>query len=167
VAGFEIVEGYAPGSLGRVASLHGTYYGENWGFGVFFEAKVATELSAFLTSYESGRDGFWTVSRDGDIQASIAIDGTDSDGQGAHLRWFIVSGAMHGEGVGGQLLRTGLDFCKSQGYRNVYLWTFGGLDAARHLYERAGFVLTEERLGAQWGSEVLEQRFDCALPPSA
>ena len=53
--GFEVVEGYVPGSLGRVASLHGSYYHEHWGFGVFFEAKVATELSAFLTSYQAGR----------------------------------------------------------------------------------------------------------------
>jgi hypothetical protein len=44
----EIVRGYVPGSIGRVAELHGTYYHDHWGFGLFFEAKVASELSAFL-----------------------------------------------------------------------------------------------------------------------
>jgi hypothetical protein len=41
----EIVKGYIPGSIGRVAELHGTYYHKHWGFSLFFEAKVATELS--------------------------------------------------------------------------------------------------------------------------
>ena len=37
--------------------------------------------------------------------------------------------------------------------------TFKGLDAARHLYEAAGFKLAEESEGRQWGSVVVEQRF--------
>ena len=44
----EILGGYIPGSLGRVAELHGMYYQQHWGFGLFFEAKVATELAEFL-----------------------------------------------------------------------------------------------------------------------
>jgi len=34
-----------------------------------------------------------------------------------------------------------------------------GLDAARHLYEREGFLLAEEYAGAQWGVSLMEQRF--------
>lgn len=164
---FEVVRGYIPGSLGRVASLHASYYHEHWGFGLFFEAKVATELAQFLTAYDPDQDDFWTVSVDGQVEASIAIDGTHVETEGAHLRWFIVSDRLRGKGVGAQLLRTALDFCRAQGYPRVYLWTFGGLDAARHLYEREGFQLTEEGPGTQWGTEVLEQRFECVLAPSA
>ena len=57
-----ILKGYRPGVIGRLAELHATYYYENWGFGLFFEAKVATELSEFLSRYEESRDGFWTLS---------------------------------------------------------------------------------------------------------
>lgn len=163
---FEVIDGYVPGSLGRVASLHGACYHRDWGFGVFFEAKVATELASFLTSFQTGRDGLWTVSVDGQVEGSIAIDGDGADGHGAHLRWSIVSDRLRGRGAGGELLRTARDFCRARGYPSVYLWTFGGLDAARHLYEREGFVLTEQRLGSTWGLEVLEQRFDCLLQPS-
>jgi len=56
----EIVKGYIPGSIGRVAELHGTYYHEHWDFSLFFEAKVATELSEFLGRYDEKRDAFWT-----------------------------------------------------------------------------------------------------------
>jgi len=48
----EMVKGYIPGSIGRVAELHGTYYHEHWDFSEFFEAKVATELSEFLGRYD-------------------------------------------------------------------------------------------------------------------
>ena len=163
---FEVLEGYVPGSLGRVASLHGSYYHEHWGFGVYFEAKVATELASFLTSYIPWRDGFWTVSVDGQVEASIAVDGSDAQGEGAHLRWFIVSDRLRGRGAGGELLHTAMEFCRARRYPSAYLWTFSGLEAARHLYEREGFALCEERPGTTWGSEVLEQRFECVLPSS-
>jgi GNAT superfamily N-acetyltransferase len=159
----EIAKGYVPGSLGRVAELHGSYYHEHWGFGLFFEAKVAAELAEFLRRYDEDRDGFWTAQVDGRVEGSIAIDGLHAESQGAHLRWFIVSDAWQGKGAGSQLIDAALGFCRERGYPNVYLWTFEGLNAARHLYERAGFELVEEHWGAQWGTEVNEQRFECDL----
>jgi hypothetical protein len=55
----EIVRGYVPGSIGRVAELHGTYYHQHWSFSLFFEARVATGLAEFLGRYNQQRDGFW------------------------------------------------------------------------------------------------------------
>jgi GNAT superfamily N-acetyltransferase len=159
----EIVRGYVPGSLGRVVELHGAYYHRHSGFGLFFEAKVALELSGFLKRYDGHRDGFWTVRQDGRVEGAIAIDGIHSDSEGAHLRWFIVSDNLRGRGEGRRLLDAAVDFCGSKGYRRIYLWTFEGLDAARHLYEMAGFRLVEEHRGSQWGTEVNEQRFECSL----
>ena len=83
--------------------------------------------------------------------------------KGAHLRWFIVSEALRGKGAGNRLIETAVDFCRRKRYSRVYLWTFEGLDAARHLYERAGFVLVEQHRGKQWGSEVTEQRFELRI----
>jgi GNAT superfamily N-acetyltransferase len=159
----EIIMGYGAGSIGRVAELHGTHYQQHWGFGVFFEAKVATELAAFLCRYDQRRDGFWTASVGGRIEGSITIDGSHADAEGAHLRWFIVSDVLRGRGVGNQLMETAIDFCRGCGYRRVYLWTFEGLNAARHLYEKNGFRLVEQKPGTQWGKEVNEQRFELEL----
>jgi GNAT superfamily N-acetyltransferase len=83
--------------------------------------------------------------------------------QGAHLRWFIVSDAWRGKGAGRRLIHTALSFCRNRGYAQVHLWTFEGLNAARHLYEQAGFKLVEEHRGTQWGTGVNEQRFECCL----
>lgn len=159
----EIARGYIPGAIGRVAELHGTYYHEQWGFGLSFEAKVATELVEFLGRYDETRDGFWIASLERCAEGSITIDGLHAEDEGAHLRWFIMSDVLRGRGVGNRLITTAIDFCRSKGYKRVYLWTFEGLSAARHLYEKTGFKLVEQRRGTQWGTTVNEQRFELRL----
>lgn len=160
----EIVRGYVPGAIGRVAQLHGTYYARHWGFGMFFEAKVASELAAFLGRGDGEGDGFWAaLDEEGDVRGSIAIDGAGAAAAGAHLRWFIVDEAHRGRGVGGRLLDEAVGFCREAGHRRVFLWTFRGLEPARRLYEGRGFRIVEERRGAQWGVAVYEQRFELVL----
>jgi GNAT superfamily N-acetyltransferase len=161
-----IRRGYLPGAIGRVAELHAAYYTENWSFGVYFEAKVATELSAFLSRYDDARDGFWTATVHGRIEGSLAIDGQHAWEEGAHLRWFIASEKLRGKGVGDALLDDAIRFCAGNGYPSIYLWTFEGLHAAHGLYRKHGFALVEERLGARWGVRVNEQKFELLLGDS-
>jgi len=151
--------GYVPGAIGRVAEMHAVYYAENWGFGQFFEAKVATELSEFLGRFDEDRDGFWTTCLSGRVEGAIALDGLKAKSDGAHLRWFIMSQKLRGQGFGKKLMEKAVGFCRTKQYRHVYLWTFEGLDAARHLYETAGFRLVETHKGTQWGTKVIEQKF--------
>ena len=158
-----ILTGYTPGAIGRIAELHATYYHRYWGFGLFFEAKVATELSEFLSRFDESRDGFWTICFNNRVEGSIAIDGIKALTEGAHLRWFIVSPEMQGRGLGAQLMEQALSFCKGRKYSPVYLWTFEGLHAARHLYEKFGFKLVEQTEGTQWGKKVVEQKFELTL----
>jgi GNAT superfamily N-acetyltransferase len=156
----KITKGYIPGSIGRIVELHGTYYHEHWGFGLFFETKVATGLAEFLNCYDEKRDGFWIVLKNGRVEGSIAIDGIHANDKGAHLRWFIMSDALRGQGIGRKLINIVIDFCRNKGYRRIYLWTFEGLNSAIHLYETIGFGLTESHKGKQWGTEVTEQKFE-------
>jgi GNAT superfamily N-acetyltransferase len=159
----EVHKGYLPGAIGRLTELHGEYYARTWHFGLSFEAKVATELSQFMTRYDETRDCFWTVVRNGRTGGGIAIDAASAETEGAHLRWFILSEPLRGRGFGDMLLRMAVRFCRTKSYPRVYLWTFKGLQAARHLYEKHGFVLVDERLGSRWGNEVVEQRFELAI----
>lgn len=159
----EIVKDYLPGSIGRVAEIHAAYYSREAGFGLYFESKVACELSEFLCRYNKERDGIWFACSEAGVEGSIAIDGVDSHTEGAHLRWFIVSDAIRNKGNGNRLITAALDFCREKKHKKVYLWTFEGLDAARHLYEKYGFRLTRQERGMQWGSEVNEQLFELWL----
>jgi GNAT superfamily N-acetyltransferase len=90
---------------------------------------------------------------------SIAIDGEDLGAGQAHLRWFILDDGFRAQGLGSPLLRRAIEFVDQERFTRTVLWTFKGLDAARHLYERCGFRLVEEYSGAQWGLNLMEQRF--------
>ncbi len=157
---YALATGYIPGCIGRIAELHGTYYHAHWHFGLFFEAKVAGELAAFMHRYDAQRDGLWTACVEGRVEGAVVIDGQQAQTKGAHLRWFIVSDTLRGQGAGRQLLETALAFCRQKRYARVLLWTFQGLDAARHLYESVGFKLVHQQEGLQWGCVVNEQRFE-------
>ena len=154
------LSGYVPGAIGRIAELHAIYYHKHWDFHVFFESKVATELSEFLCRFKEARDGFWVASVDERIVGSVAIDGVNHDSKGAHLRWFIVAPENQGQGIGKILIEEAIEFCRKKRFARVYLWTFAGLDAARHLYEKYGFRLCEQCEGNQWGKTVTEQMFE-------
>src|SRR5512136_256422 len=114
-----ITKGYIPGAIGRVAELNGRYYHDNWGLGLFFEAMAATDLSEFLKRYDTLRDGFWTASSKGRVEAHITIDGINSETKGAHLRYFIVSDELRGTGIGRELITRAVAFCREAGHRRV------------------------------------------------
>lgn len=158
-----IRRGYLPGAIGRVAELYAAYYTENWSFGVYFEARIATELAAFMSRYDDGRDGFWTATVHGRVEGSLTIDGQHAQQQGAWLRWFISSEKLRGRGVGDALLTEAIRFCAECDFPSIYLWTFEGLHAAHNLYQRHGFVLAEERIGSHWGVKLNEQRYELLL----
>ena len=138
------LNGYTPGALGRITELHGAYYHEHWGLDLYFEARVATELAAFLSRFDPSGDGAW-FAYDGDqVIGGIFIDGHDPAGEGARLRWFILDPAYQGRGVGNRLMQAAMVFCDAQHFKRVYLTTFAGLASARHLYEKHGFRLCAE-----------------------
>ncbi|MEN7531483.1 helix-turn-helix domain-containing GNAT family N-acetyltransferase [Cupriavidus sp. DL-D2] len=153
----QITEGYRPGCIGDIASLHARFYAEHWGFGAFFEKKVASELADFAASLPASGKALWLHVESGRTLASLAIDG-DLDTGVAHLRWFIVDDSLRGTGIGRVLMNHAMQFVDAH-CKETYLWTFKGLDSARHLYESFGFTLAEESAGDQWGTRVIEQRF--------
>ena len=160
----QVKPGYVAGCIGRITQLHALYYAREVGFGVNFEAKVASELSAFCRGYSPDHSALLLAMNGDCIEGSVVIDGSHVGTQGAHLRWFIVSDESRGAGAGNMLLAAALDFCDRTAYRKVYLWTFDQLAAARHLYEKHDFVLAHTQRGSQWGREVNEQRFERVGP---
>jgi len=157
------VTGYYPGVLGKIIELHAVYYHRNWAFDLSFEVQEARELADFLGRFRDDRDGLWVANVDGSFAGAIAIDGIQTDGEGARLRWFIVDPNFQGYGIGARLIDQAVAFCRKAGHQRVFLWTFRGLEAARRLYERAGFKLTQQHEVDQWGGVILEQKYELAL----
>ena len=154
------IQGYYPGVVGKITELHAVYYHEHWGFNVSFETQVGRELSIFVSKFDAHRDGLWVATADGKFAGAVAIDGKHAMTDGARLRWFIVDPKFQGVGLGNRLIALAVQFCKEKGYPKIFLWTFEGLAAARHLYEKQGFAMVEERPGDGWGVTVNEQRFE-------
>lgn len=155
--------GYLPGAIGKITELHASYYKRHWDFGLFFESKVATELSGFLGRFDPAHDGFWLAMMDEKIVGGVAIDGNETKRSGARLRWFIVAPEYQGRGVGKRLLSEAIIFCRNARIYRIYLYSFAGLDPARHLYEKFGFVLREKTQDKTWGKTVTEQTFELLL----
>jgi GNAT superfamily N-acetyltransferase len=152
---------YFPGAIGKITELHAVYYFQNWGFDLSFEAQVARELSEFLVRFDQHSDFFQTAFSGDTFAGAIAIDGQQEEG--ARLRWFIVDPVYQGQKIGDLLIRNAVDFCKNANHKKIFLWTFQGLDAARKLYEKHCFRLTEEHSVRQWGQLINEQKFEMSL----
>ena len=150
--------GYYPGVVGAITTLHAVYYHEHWGFDITFETQVGRELSEFMGRFHRDRDYFGAAVVGNRFAGAVAIDAGGASSEGARLRWFIVEPEFRGRGIGTTLIGEALAFCRTRGYR-VYLWTFEGLHAARCLYEREGFRLSEEHESSPWGRRIKEQKF--------
>lgn len=119
------------------------------------------EMSAFFQAYNADKDLFKIAIKDDVIIGAIAIQ-NHTEVQ-AQLRFFIVAEQARGLGVGKTLLSLATELCETTGYRCVFLWTFEGLGAARHLYEQFGFKLVETKPDSSWAQDVEAQRFELAL----
>ena len=164
--GLQLHRGWFPGVIGWVAAEHGRYYAKHWGLGAVFEAKVAGALAELMLRYQSDTDLLLTVSDQNGIVASITVDGGHAtvSQDGARIRFVIATEQSHGRGIGNLLVSQAMDFIIKAGFKQAWLTTFQGLDAARKLYEQAGFVLTEQCDDQSWGIQLSEQRFDWKRP---
>ena len=149
-----------PGDAGYVAYMHGRYYWKHHGFYPASEYYFIKYLADFVHNPTGGR--LWIAEIDGNIVGSAAIVRVDDET--AQFRWFLVDENYQNMGIGSNLINIALDFCRENKYSHIFLWTFKGLDPARHLYNRSGFILTEEKPNYEWSSDkIIEQKMELTL----
>jgi len=130
-----------PGEFGWVVQRHGALYTLEYGFDASFEALVAQIVADFAQHCDPARERAWIAALDGDPVGSVfCVDAGDGV---AKLRLLIVEPAARGRQVGRQLVDECIRFARALGYRELTLWTQSQLEAARRVYARAGFALTE------------------------
>lgn len=152
--------GYLPGLLGWTVAEHGRYYAEHWGFGPYFETKVAREMADFVGRLDQPENKLFWAADDAGPLATLSLDGGDADQRLFHLRWFVTAARARGQGLGQRLISACVATARELGAAGIYLTTFSGLDAARRLYAKAGFTLVHEAEDSTWGTPVMEQRFE-------
>ncbi len=153
---------FPPGAIGRIVQMHGSYYAHEWNMGTVFESKVAQGLGEFASRYNSDEDLVIIAMLDEEIVGSLILDVNDpeSDSRGAHLRFFILDDIARGTGLGNQMLNISLDHVDTHCDGKCWLTTFGGLEAAKHIYEKHNFKITKDILGTRWGFELRDQTFE-------
>ena len=150
-----------PGDLGYVTYLHGSFYGREYGYGIQFEAYVASGLHEFYGRYDPQKDRFWICEHQERIIGCLLLMHRGEDS--AQLRYFLVLPEYQGIGLGKRLMELFMEFLRQRGCRSAYLWTVNELPAAAALYRRHGFRLTEEKPSTAFGKPLREQRYDLIL----
>lgn len=116
---------------------------------------------SLIEKFDPKKDCMLILECDGNASGCIAI--THTENHVAQLRYFFLEPELRGLGAGTSLLNAALEFCRQKKYSHVFLWTVSAQESARTLYKNAGFKITETNENNDWGSPVLEEKWDLNL----
>ena len=154
---------HRPGDIGWIVQRHGEIYAREYGYSAEFEALVARICADFLDRFDPAGERCWIAERDGAPIGSVCV--VRKSKTVAKLRLLIVDPAARGLGVGGRLVDECVRFARDAGYSTLTLWTHRQLEAARRIYQRAGFRCVAARPTRSFGLKLVDETWELRLAP--
>lgn len=152
-----------PGDLGWVVAAHGEVYDAEFGWNLEFEALVAQIVADYAMHLDPRREAAWIAELDGRRVGCVFCVADPEDRLAAKLRILLVDPGGRGQGLGGRLVDTCLQFARAAGYHRIRLWTNHPLTAARRIYVSRGFKLTAEEPHHSFGVDLIGQTYELDL----
>jgi DNA-binding MarR family transcriptional regulator/GNAT superfamily N-acetyltransferase len=152
---------HRPGDMGKVISLHGSLYAEQFGWDHTFESLVARISADFIDNFDPETDCSWIAEVDGEFVGSAFVVRVDD--QVSKLRMMIIDQKAQGLGIGRAMLNECLGFARRKGYLKMTLWTNDVLIAARKMYETAGFTMTHSEPAPNFGVDLVSETWELDL----
>lgn len=156
-----VLRTHRAGDMGWVVRQHGLLYNHEYGWTEEFEALVAELVARFIRNYRPDHERCWIAERDGEPVGCVFL--VRKSQRVARLRMLLVDPKARGSGLGKHLVRECTRFARQAGYRKIVLWTNSVLDAARHIYEREGYRLTNEDPHHSFGHDLVGQNWELEL----
>jgi len=151
----------APGDIGWVVQQHGEIYAREYGWNNQFEALVAGIASEFLLKFQPEWERCWIAELNGERVGAIFV--VRKSPTVAQLRMLILAPGARGLGLGGKLVDECIAFARLKGYKKMVLWTNSCLVAARGIYAKRGFQLTQSEPHEGYGSPQVGETWELKL----
>jgi len=135
-----------PGDAAAVADIIRTVMPEFGADGPGFAIHDA-EVGAMHAAYSRSRAAYFVIEVEGTVLGGGGIAPLDGEGGVCELRKMYFRPGLRGLGAGTALIARCLHEARRLGYRQCYLETLTGMNAAQALYERAGFQQISEAMG--------------------
>lgn len=151
----------APGDIGWVVQQHGEIYAREYGWNSKFEALVAGIASEFLLKFQPEWERCWIAELNGERMGAIFV--VRKSATVAQLRMLILTPGARGLGLGSKLVDECIAFARLKGYKKMVLWTNSCLAAARGIYAKRGFQLTQSEPHEGYGSPLVGETWELKL----
>jgi DNA-binding MarR family transcriptional regulator/GNAT superfamily N-acetyltransferase len=156
-----VLRGPQPGDIGWIVQQHGIIYAQEYGWNEEFEGLVAGIAADFLRAHDPKREYCWIAEHRGENAGCVFLVAKTK--RIAQLRLLLVHPRARGLGIGNRLVTECIRFARNAGYQKMVLWTNNVLAAARRLYEKAGFVLTEQEPHESFGVKLVGETWELRL----